>query len=73
MVAIRSLAQVADEFVASRESTGVSDAYIGPMTVVSLNAWESDYFGDPLFSIVSALVGRIQESSQEVIPKSFVF
>jgi integrase len=28
LVAIRSLAQVADEFVASRESTGVSDAYI---------------------------------------------
>lgn len=24
--------------------------------VVQLNAWESDYFGDPLFSIISALV-----------------
>ncbi|MFZ9937901.1 MAG: tyrosine-type recombinase/integrase [Luteolibacter sp.] len=28
LVAIRSIAQVADEFVASRQSTGVSDAYI---------------------------------------------
>lgn len=25
-------------------------------TVISLNAWESDYIGDPLFSIVSSLV-----------------
>jgi len=41
------------------------DSVIAPITVVSLNAWESDYFGDPLFSIVSALVGRIQESGQE--------
>lgn len=41
------------------------NSVIGPITVVSLNAWESDYFGDPLFSIVSALVGRIQESGQE--------
>lgn len=44
------------------------NAIIGPVTVVSLNAWESDYFGDPLFSIVSALVGRIQESGQEASP-----
>lgn len=41
------------------------NSVIGPITVVSLNAWESDYFGDPLFSIVSALVGRIQESGLE--------
>lgn len=36
-----------------------------PVTVVSLNAWESDYVGDPLFSILSALVGRIQETGQD--------
>jgi hypothetical protein len=36
-----------------------------PVTVVSLNAWESDYIGDPLFSIVAALVGRVQESGKE--------
>jgi hypothetical protein len=36
-----------------------------PVTVVSLNAWESDYIGDPLFSIVAALVGRIQKSGQD--------
>ncbi len=44
------------------------NSVIGPVAVVSLNAWESDYFGDPLFSIVSALVGRIQESGQEASP-----
>ena len=31
------------------------DSVIGPVIVVSLNAWESDFFGDPLFSILSAL------------------
>lgn len=36
-----------------------------PVTVVSLNAWESDYIGDPLFSIVAALVGRIQKSGKD--------
>lgn len=41
------------------------DTSDGPVTVVLLNAWESDYIGDPLFSIVSALVGRIQESGKE--------
>lgn len=44
------------------------NSVIGPITVVSLNAWESDYFGDPLFSIVSALVGCIQESGKEADP-----
>jgi len=29
-------------------------------TVVSLNAWESDYFGDPLFAVGSALVGALK-------------
>lgn len=38
------------------------------LTVVSLNAWESDYFGDPLFAIVSALVGSIEESGQDANP-----
>lgn len=28
--------------------------------VVSLNAWESDYFGDPLFSITSALTSQLE-------------
>lgn len=30
--------------------------------VISLNAWESDYYGDPLFAIISGLVERIQKS-----------
>jgi len=28
--------------------------------VISLNAWESDYYGDPLFAIISALVERLE-------------
>ncbi|MFV1467031.1 P-loop NTPase fold protein [Idiomarina sp. HB] len=28
--------------------------------IVSLNAWESDYFGDPLFSITSALTSQLE-------------
>lgn len=51
-----------------KDDLGKGNSVIGPVTVVSLNAWESDYFGDPLFSIVSALVGRIQQSGQEASP-----
>ena len=29
--------------------------------VISLNAWESDYYGDPLFAIVSSLIDSVQE------------
>ena len=38
--------------------------------VVSLNAWESDYCGDPLYPIISALVERIKkegESPEKII------
>lgn len=38
--------------------------------IISLNAWESDYCGDPLFAIISALVDCIQEegkSAQKII------
>ena len=38
--------------------------------IISLNAWESDYYGDPLFAIISALVDCIQEekkSAQKII------
>ncbi|NOY40922.1 MAG: hypothetical protein GXP26_03670 [Planctomycetes bacterium] len=31
--------------------------------VISLNAWESDYYGDPLFAIISSLVKSIEEDS----------
>ncbi|MDB4440002.1 KAP family NTPase [Planctomicrobium sp.] len=45
--------------------------------VVSLNAWESDYYGDPLFAIVSSLIesmkpemkeqaGRIKEAAKDI-------
>ncbi|TKB25336.1 hypothetical protein FCL47_14895 [Desulfopila sp. IMCC35006] len=29
--------------------------------VISLNAWESDYYGDPLFAIISGLIDRVRE------------
>lgn len=38
--------------------------------VISLNAWESDYYGDPLFAIISALVESIEtkgESAKSLI------
>lgn len=33
--------------------------------VISLNAWESDYYGDPLFAIVSALIEAIPGKDNE--------
>lgn len=33
--------------------------------VISLNAWESDYYGDPLFAIVSALIRCLQEKKDD--------
>jgi hypothetical protein len=36
--------------------------------VISLNAWESDYYGDPLFAIISALVERIETNGQSAAP-----
>ena len=32
--------------------------------VISLNAWESDYYGDPLFAIISGLVDRVEENGR---------
>ena len=32
--------------------------------VILLNAWESDYYGDPLFAIISGLVYRMRESGE---------
>lgn len=32
--------------------------------LISLNAWESDYYGDPLFAIVSALVNCTQKEGE---------
>jgi hypothetical protein len=31
--------------------------------VISLNAWESDYYGDPLFAIISSLVDSLRNGS----------
>ena len=33
--------------------------------IISLNAWESDYYGDPLYAIISALVECIEEENEE--------
>ncbi|MBI1313355.1 hypothetical protein GC176_18845 [bacterium] len=35
----------------------------GPL-VIALNAWESDYYGDPLFAIISALAASLQSTEQ---------
>jgi len=32
--------------------------------VISLNAWESDYYGDPLFAIISALIECLQDNNK---------
>jgi len=32
--------------------------------VISLNAWKSDYYGDPLFAIISGLIDRVRESGE---------
>lgn len=32
--------------------------------IISLNAWESDYYGDPLFAIISSLVDSIKTTNQ---------
>ena len=37
----------------------------GAPTVVSLNAWESDYWGDPLFAIISAFVDELETKGAE--------
>lgn len=36
-------------------------------TVISLNAWESDYYGDPLFAILSALIEQTPEGNRASI------
>jgi hypothetical protein len=35
--------------------------------VVYLNAWESDYYGDPLFAIISALVEQLDQEEKKAI------
>jgi len=40
--------------------------------VISLNAWESDYFGDPLFAIISALVESIEQKKDGAHASSIV-
>lgn len=36
------------------------DGHFKPL-VISLNAWESDYYGDPLFAIISELVNTVKK------------
>lgn len=38
--------------------------------VITLNAWESDYYGDPLFAILSSLIGALQAEGEK--PKSII-
>ena len=39
------------------------DDNAGPL-VVNLNAWESDYYGDPLFAIISALIDKAKKEGK---------
>ncbi|NNJ84526.1 MAG: hypothetical protein HKP13_06260, partial [Gammaproteobacteria bacterium] len=41
----------------------------GKPLVISLNAWESDYYGDPLFAIISALAETIQKKDEKSAKK----
>ena len=43
---------------------GDCEASDGKPLVVMLNAWDSDYVGDPLFAIVSSLVEAINDSAE---------
>ena len=38
----------------------------GKKLVISLNAWESDYYGDPLFAIISALIECLESEGKAV-------
>ncbi|WP_197440585.1 KAP family P-loop NTPase fold protein [Polystyrenella longa] len=33
--------------------------------VISLNAWESDYYGDPLFAIISSLIESLNQNNKD--------
>lgn len=35
------------------------------IVVIKLNAWESDYYGDPLFAILSSLIEALQSSGKQ--------
>ncbi len=48
-----------------KSSLEVPDAGKVKPIVISLNAWESDYYGDPLFAIASAMIERIDESDKD--------
>ncbi|MGH8271166.1 MAG: P-loop NTPase fold protein, partial [Gammaproteobacteria bacterium] len=50
--------------------SSLEETTAGKPFVVSLNAWESDYYGDPLFAIISGMVESIQnkgESAERLI------
>lgn len=53
-----------DRIEKANESKKVNDR---KFVVVPLNAWESDYYGDPLFAIVSSLLDHIPSSKRESI------
>lgn len=48
-----------------KSSLDNSDEESGKTLVISLNAWESDYYGDPLFAIISALIEGLESMGRE--------
>lgn len=47
-----------------KSSLDRKDETTDKLLVISLNAWESDYYGDPLFAIISALVESLETEGQ---------
>lgn len=49
-----------------KSSLNDADEKTGKKLVISLNAWESDYYGDPLFAIISGLIERLESDGKSV-------
>lgn len=49
-----------------KKSLEIKDENNNRPLVISLNAWESDYYGDPLFAIISALIECLQDNNKSV-------
>ncbi|HET7307537.1 MAG TPA: P-loop NTPase fold protein [Gammaproteobacteria bacterium] len=51
-----------------RASLEARDRDDDPLVIIMLNAWESDYYGDPLFAILSNLIEALQSAGEQAKP-----
>lgn len=51
-------------FLAMLENFITSNQVVGNPLVINLNAWESDYYGDPLYGIISSIVEKIKSEGK---------